>query len=1172
MCRRFHIPKGYLTLTITSLMKRSVAAVLLIIAFVLQGTTSVLAGTTGSISGTVVDSTTNRPVAGIRITVTSPSQTASTTSDAAGHYNFLSLNPDTYQVSVDKSSAHAAYSVSGVTVQADNAQQVPLQLDPLLKTIGSVTSRRSSDLVRPGTTADVYSINAKQQDAASTLGGGGTLNSAFSAIASVPGVYVAPGQAGYIGAGATLSIRGGDYDQIGYELDGIPVNRSFDNYPSTSLSSLGQQEVQVYTGAEPANAEAEGISGYINQVIRTGTAPAYNQINLGIGAPTEYNKGSFETGGANPSRTFDYYLGLGTYGQNYRTVDQFDGASLQNLFGVPLAPCADANTAPSCGSAFGTDYTNGGTTPAYALGPTATDSLAHVDQRDIVANFHFGFPHKDGSKDSVQFLYDVSHISNYAFDSPNDLGGQDYLASIGAGPFTYVDALYNTTPYGTLLGSAYTGGGVVPYYAPYSNTNRALYSNVPSTDRDEFVNDQSIEKIQYQKNFGSNAYVRLYGYSYYSDWINNGGDSTIDQFYTGFDSIDYQLAGVSKGLSLQFSDQLNSKNLLSFEGSYTTANSYRFNNSYYGNQSGTYSGYLVSAANPGSGVCYTYGGVPVPGCNFAAHASGSGAAGTFGGFTLGQAQAGTVTPAPAGVTCGGSACDYLVVAGGASGSYNTVVPKFYSLSLTDDIRPTDKLDINLGMRYDLFQFLGADTTGSDARALFFNAYNITHPATPLANVPNQQFAYPEFQPRVGATYSVNPTTVLRASYGRYAQAPNTAFEQYNYLQPNSTGNLANFAALGLPNTPGHPVRPEVSNNYDFSLEKSFGRDTSIKLSPFLRQTQDQIQQFFLDQKTGFVSGLNVGRQKSEGFEFEADKGDFSRNGFAAKLSFAYTYSTIKYNALDNGSTVIDPINAALAQYNGFTKAGGGAPCYLGGVAAPGCPAGSVANPYYNANPTGLLDPNAAYPTFDTFPGGVGTVASTYGAPYVTTLIVQYKAGRFAVTPALQMQNGIKFGTPENTPGIDPTTCTGVLAGSTVGDPRYGNGAAGGSPYDATTCANSLVIPDPATGRFDGLGSFVEPSILSLHLQMTYDASKRVQLVANFANIYSKCFGGNVPAAIAVNGACGYGLTPGAGSGPEPIGNAYNPGDNIQPFLRNAYDPGFGATFPFNMYFEARIKL
>ena len=98
-----------------------------------------------------------------------------------------------------------------------------------LKEIGTVSSRASSDLVKSGTTADVYSVNAAMQDKVSAVGGGGSLNSAYSAIATVPGAFVPLGQTGCF---QTVHIRGGDYDQVGYELDGVPVNRSFDNYPS----------------------------------------------------------------------------------------------------------------------------------------------------------------------------------------------------------------------------------------------------------------------------------------------------------------------------------------------------------------------------------------------------------------------------------------------------------------------------------------------------------------------------------------------------------------------------------------------------------------------------------------------------------------------------------------------------------------------------------------------------------------------------------------------------------------------------------------------------------------------------------------------------------------------------------------------------------------------------
>jgi len=101
--------------------------VLLLVAFVLQGTTSVLAGTTGSISGSVIDPTSNQPVSGARVTVASPSQSLTTTTDASGRFSFISLTPDTYNVSVAATSTRDTASVSGVTVQADQTVNVSLQ-------------------------------------------------------------------------------------------------------------------------------------------------------------------------------------------------------------------------------------------------------------------------------------------------------------------------------------------------------------------------------------------------------------------------------------------------------------------------------------------------------------------------------------------------------------------------------------------------------------------------------------------------------------------------------------------------------------------------------------------------------------------------------------------------------------------------------------------------------------------------------------------------------------------------------------------------------------------------------------------------------------------------------------------------------------------------------------
>ena len=59
-----------------------------------------LASVTGGLTGTVVDADTSAPIAGAQVTATSPSQSVTTTTDAAGHFTFLTLSPDTYTVTV----------------------------------------------------------------------------------------------------------------------------------------------------------------------------------------------------------------------------------------------------------------------------------------------------------------------------------------------------------------------------------------------------------------------------------------------------------------------------------------------------------------------------------------------------------------------------------------------------------------------------------------------------------------------------------------------------------------------------------------------------------------------------------------------------------------------------------------------------------------------------------------------------------------------------------------------------------------------------------------------------------------------------------------------------------------------------------------------------------------
>ena len=115
-----------------------VTALVLLVAFVSQETWA-LAGTTGGFTGSVVDATSSAPIAGAVVTVSSPSQTASVTTDASGRFGFLTLAPDTYTVSVTKDQ-YQPNSESGQIVFADTVQTFTFRMQKTLTTIAHVTS------------------------------------------------------------------------------------------------------------------------------------------------------------------------------------------------------------------------------------------------------------------------------------------------------------------------------------------------------------------------------------------------------------------------------------------------------------------------------------------------------------------------------------------------------------------------------------------------------------------------------------------------------------------------------------------------------------------------------------------------------------------------------------------------------------------------------------------------------------------------------------------------------------------------------------------------------------------------------------------------------------------------------------------------------------------------
>jgi len=1112
--------------------KRLIAAGLL--AGLISTMVPAFAGTTGSLKGRVTDAAGGAPIAGASVTAVSESQTATATTDTGGGFIFISLVPDTYTVTVAKTGYDTA-SQPGQTIQADQSSSLNISLNKTLKTIATTRSRSAADYVRPGTTSDVYSVNPSAQKATKALGGSGSLDQAYSAIASVPGVSIPSGQQGWY---QSVFIRGGDYDQVAYEFDGIPVIRESDGAPIVTLSNLGQQEVQVYTGGTPATSNSPGLAGYINQVIKTGTNPGYGESNLAFGAPAFYHKISIEAGGATPDRTFSYYVGLAGDDQSYRYGDQYNGVS-DPLYFYPLAvPSTNSSYHILDGSCGDPTFATACPAPNYGLQLSAGDAWtqAYNADREAVANMHFAIPHKhDGGRDDVQLLYVTGLIATQYNSSAFD---------IGSAPMTYLDA-------NVANGGGYYTGPVFQAPNPNAFANGPFPSNpssglnlpIPLTRRDGGSNDYAIEKFQYQRSINDRSYLRAIGYSEYTDWFLNGPNSANQTF--GATLADYEVTGHFYGGSLIYSSQLSDKHLLTASVSYETQRLQTYNATFdtsYGGNTGQF-GSVISNLTDGNGHCFN----PYSGGYDSCYAEVNDT--TLSGSVgyPGYANGGLTPAPPGGYTCPSAtpACtanaQWLVTENGQNAQVDNVTPYFSSIAATDVFRPDDRWTINVGARLDHFAYkLDNLEAGFPARAFWFAAYNNEHCSAPgvddvtatidptsglptcpagytsrtapgngFVNTPGENTAQNVFQPRIAFTYAANSNTVWRGSFGVYARPAATSYQEYNTFQQDLPSFLSQFAALGY-NSPVHDVRADTSNNFDISYERHFpGTKFTLKASPFYRTTSNQLQYLNISALGGTLAGINVGTLTSSGLELALQYGDYSQDGWSGQFSYTHTNTHTRYKALSNGLNLIDVMNRSIEQYNSYTSAcaanentpqcGNGLYAGNGQQTFTGADQGAnpipISNPYWSSPAQPLMDPNGSYVPYDVIPSAFAS-ANSYAVPDVATVVVNWKHRKLTITPSLSFNSGSYYGSPLSVPGYVPQACSPPVGVSPnpAGTPGLYCGSGG-----------AIFVPDPYTGQFDSLGSLKEPWQLTGNLQVAYDISPRLSVTLLANNIFNKCY-------------------------------------------------------------------
>jgi outer membrane receptor protein involved in Fe transport len=220
---------------------------------------AVYAATTGSVSGTVthVDGT---GIKGADVTLTNQAganagaSAVSTSTNAGGSYTFVGVAPGTYTIAVAVKGFDSES--SPVVVQQDFNSTVDFTMQP--HKIGNAT-RIIAIPVRRSDPTTAYTVSSKVEQ--ETKSQPNNLYQFPGLVFGQPGVT--PDPSGY------THIRGSDYNQVGFEEDGIQITEPMTNSFATNLVTVGLKSANLYTGgADSSYGNATG--GFINEVTASG--------------------------------------------------------------------------------------------------------------------------------------------------------------------------------------------------------------------------------------------------------------------------------------------------------------------------------------------------------------------------------------------------------------------------------------------------------------------------------------------------------------------------------------------------------------------------------------------------------------------------------------------------------------------------------------------------------------------------------------------------------------------------------------------------------------------------------------------------------------------------------------------------------------------------------------
>jgi hypothetical protein len=711
-----------------------VALVAFVAAMIVPTPTLAVGGVNGSLRGQIIDSKLGSPVAGVTVSVTSPSGSYKDTTDSSGRFEFLQLPSDTYIVSFQKQ-GFEPQTVTGVNILGDATVDLgKISFLKSLTTVARVSARSSGSAFQPSQTQDTYTVSGQRITQA--LGNQYSTDEA-TLLQSVPGVIPT-----FDTGSQGLSVRGSLNVELGYQFDGVPFTAPFfdANGSQGFLNNLAGGtggSIQVVSGAGDAT-QGNSAGGTINTIAPRGSYPGSATLDLEVADPY-YN------------HTLNFNDSFATKSGNISNYFAYSGSRFVPMYAPYGAPASQQNgvSANPNGSYYG-------------------DS--RVDHDDLLDNFVFKFG--KNNTQSVQILERTADVR--AYGGYGGLNGLQYFSNPNS---SFYSALNFDVPGITSAQATQYIQSLTPSI-PYQTVG-----NTPVFQPDEVeANPVQFFKAEYTNSLNSSTFFST---TYYNWQITNGGTDYAEYPTVGL-GIGYSATGGSRtGFLADLTKTIGDNQTLTLEGKYENAKPYWDDQAPIIGlallEGGIFNSYSPTSNYPQISDYYLPEtvGQPVSATNPCL--------GSALDFNPNNPKYTTYNSLNNEIINGQGGC-YLYNTLLAQGKFTGTLPQIptfgisyhgtdqqqWGLGLRDQYSPTSRLHLDLGVRVDGEQNLfGPDQLDAST------------PSDVNPNKVSNNFIRPrEVEPRAALSYQLGPNDSIRLSYGRstlffFGQTLGTPINLYN---------------------------------------------------------------------------------------------------------------------------------------------------------------------------------------------------------------------------------------------------------------------------------------------------------------------------------------------------------------------------------------------------------